>query len=42
MSPYNGEILGRQDLPAPVVIPPVVAQGTVYMVTESAELLAYR
>jgi outer membrane protein assembly factor BamB len=42
MSPYNGEILGRQDLPAPVVIAPVVAQGTVYMVTENAELVAYR
>jgi outer membrane protein assembly factor BamB len=42
MSPSNGEILGRQDLPAPVVIPPVVAQGSVYMVTENAELLAYR
>jgi outer membrane protein assembly factor BamB len=42
MSPYNGEILGRQDLPGPVVIPPVVAQGSVYMVTENAELLAYR
>jgi outer membrane protein assembly factor BamB len=42
MSPYNGEILGRQDLPGPVVIPPVVAQGNVYIVTENAELLAYR
>ena len=42
MSPYNGEILGRQELPGPVVIPPVVAQGTVYIVTENAELLAYR
>jgi outer membrane protein assembly factor BamB len=42
MSPYNGEILGRLDLPGPVVIPPVVAQGSVYMVTENAELLAYR
>jgi outer membrane protein assembly factor BamB len=42
MSPYNGEILGRQELPGPVVIPPVAAQGTVYIVTEDAELLAFR
>jgi outer membrane protein assembly factor BamB len=42
MSPYNGEILGRLDLPGPVVIAPVAAQGTVYIVTEDAELLAYR
>jgi outer membrane protein assembly factor BamB len=42
MSPYNGEILGRQSLPGPVVIAPVVAQGNVYIVTENAELLAYR
>jgi outer membrane protein assembly factor BamB len=41
MSPYNGEILGRQELPGPVEIAPVAAQGYVYMVTEDAELLAY-
>jgi outer membrane protein assembly factor BamB len=42
MSPYNGEILGRQELPGSVVIPPVAAQGNVYIVTEDAELLAFR
>ncbi len=42
MSPYNGEILGRIELPGPVLIPPVVADGTVYLLTENAELLAYR
>ena len=42
MSPYNGEILGRLDLPGPVLIPPIVAGGTVYILTEDAELLAYR
>ncbi|HEX5080097.1 MAG TPA: PQQ-binding-like beta-propeller repeat protein [Geminicoccaceae bacterium] len=42
VSPYNGEILGRIDLPAPVLIPPVAADGTVYFLTEDAELLAYR
>jgi outer membrane protein assembly factor BamB len=42
MSPYNGEILGRIDLDGPVLIPPVAADGTVYLLTENAELLAYR
>lgn len=42
MSPYTGEILGRLALPGPVLIPPVVAGGTVYLLTENAELLAYR
>ena len=42
MSPYNGEILGRIALPAPVLIPPIAADGTVFLVTEDAELLAYR
>ena len=42
MSPYTGEILGRQDLPGPVVIPPVAAAGNVYIVTENAQLLAFR
>jgi outer membrane protein assembly factor BamB len=42
MSPYNGEVLGRQELPGPSVIPPVAAGGTVFVVTENAQLLAYR
>jgi outer membrane protein assembly factor BamB len=42
LSPYTGEILGRQELPGPVVVPPVAADGTVYIVTENAQLLAYR
>jgi outer membrane protein assembly factor BamB len=42
MSPYNGEILGRIELSGPVLIPPVVADGTVFILTENADLLAYR
>jgi outer membrane protein assembly factor BamB len=42
MSPYNGEILGRLELTGPVMTPPVVADRTVYFLTENAELLAYR
>ncbi len=42
MSPYNGQILSRLSLPAPVATPPVVANRTIYFLTETAELLAYR
>ena len=42
MSPYNGEILGRLELPGPVLIAPIAAGGRVYILTEDAELLAYR
>jgi outer membrane protein assembly factor BamB len=42
MSPYNGEILGRIDLAGPVLLPPVAANGSVYLLTEDADLLAYR
>lgn len=42
ISPYTGEILGRQELPGPASLAPVVAGGTVYVVTDDASLLALR
>ena len=42
VSPYNGEILGRIDLPGPVSLSPVVADGTLYLLTDDGDLLAYR
>jgi len=42
ISPYTGEILGRLSLPGPVSLPPVVADGTLYLLTNRGELLAYR
>lgn len=42
LSPYTGEILGRIALPGPVSLPPVVANGTLYLLTNNGELLAYR
>lgn len=42
LSPYTGEILGRLSLPGPVSLPPVVADGTLYLLTNGGELLAYR
>lgn len=42
LSPYTGEILGRLRLPGPVSLPPVVADGTLYLLTNGGDLLAYR
>lgn len=42
VSPYDGEILGRIDVPAAVEVAPVVADNTLYILTEAGDLLAYR
>lgn len=42
VSPYTGEPLGRIQLPDSIILPPVVAEGTIYFLTEDAELIAYR
>jgi outer membrane protein assembly factor BamB len=40
VSPYTGELLGRVDIPDGTYIPPVVANGTLYLLTNSAQLIA--
>ena len=42
ISPYTGSIMGRQDLPDGVSVPPVAASGSVYFLSDDAELTAYR
>jgi outer membrane protein assembly factor BamB len=42
ISPYTGRILGGLRLSDGVTIPPVVANGTLYILTDGAELNAYR
>ncbi len=42
LSPYTGKVLGQQDLPAAAAVAPVVADGTLYIVTDDATLLALR
>ena len=42
VSPYTGEILGRIDLPDDVLIAPVVADETLYILTDSASLIALK
>lgn len=42
LSPYTGKQLDSIELPGPAAVTPVVADGTVYFLTEDAELLAFR
>ena len=42
VSPYDGEILGRVTVGAPIRQPVIVADGTVYLLTQDATLHAYR
>ena len=42
VSPYTGEVLGRIDLPDGALIAPVVADETLYVLTDDAALLALK
>ncbi|MCB2100210.1 MAG: PQQ-binding-like beta-propeller repeat protein [Rhodobacterales bacterium] len=42
VSPYTGNPLGRIEMPDPVDVPPVIAGGTLYFLTDGADLVAYR
>ena len=42
VSPYTGKVLGRVDLSEEIFLPPVVADGTLYFLTEDGDLIAMR
>jgi hypothetical protein len=42
VSPYTGEILGEIKISDGTYAPPVVADGTLYILTQDAELTALR
>ncbi len=42
VSPWSGKILGRMDLPSGVTVPPVVANNTLFVLTDDGDLVAYR
>jgi outer membrane protein assembly factor BamB len=42
VSPYTGEILGEMKIEDGTYVPPVVADGTLYILTQDAELTAMR
>lgn len=42
MSPYSGKMLGRIKLPDGALIAPIVADGTIYVLTDDGDLIALR
>jgi outer membrane protein assembly factor BamB len=42
ISPYTGEIVGSTYIPDGTFVPPVVANGMVYILTNGAELVALK
>ena len=42
VSPYTGKLVGKQALSGAASLAPIVAAGTVYLVTDNASLLALR
>jgi outer membrane protein assembly factor BamB len=42
ISPYDGKLTGRVEIPASTIIAPIVADGTLYLYTSDAELVALR
>ncbi len=42
ISPYSGRMLGRIELPDRALIPPVVADGSLYVLTDDGDMIALR
>ena len=42
VSPYTGKILRRMEIGGAVLIPPIVAQETIYVLTDDADLISFR
>ncbi len=42
VSPYTGKPLGREQMPAGAYVDPIIADNTLYILTDNAELSAYR
>jgi outer membrane protein assembly factor BamB len=42
LSPYTGKALGRLELPGKTLIAPVIADGTLLILTDDGDLVAYR
>ncbi|MEQ9641104.1 MAG: PQQ-binding-like beta-propeller repeat protein [Alphaproteobacteria bacterium] len=42
ISPYDGHLLGQMELPDGVALPPIVADGVLYLLTDDADLIALR
>jgi len=42
VSPYSGDVMGKVEMPSGISVPPIVADGSVYFLSDNATLVAYR
>jgi outer membrane protein assembly factor BamB len=42
ISPYTGKFLSKLELPDPLSVPPVVAGGSIFFLSDDADLIVYR
>jgi outer membrane protein assembly factor BamB len=42
LSPYDGNVIGKQELPDSSHLPPVVANETIYILSDDARLIALK
>ncbi len=42
VSPYNGRIMGKIDMPSGISVPPIIAGGRVFFLADDASLVAYQ
>ncbi len=42
LDPKNGEIIGEQNLGSPVSLPPLVAQDTLFILTDNGDVMAFK
>ena len=42
VSPYSGRFMGEIEMPDKISVPPIAAQGSVFFLTDDADLVAYR
>ena len=42
LSPYNGAVIGKVDINSPIRLAPVIANQTIYILTDSGRLIALR
>ena len=42
VSPYDGRIMGKIDMPSGISVPPIIAGGRVFFLADNADLVAYQ
>lgn len=42
VSPYDGRVMGKIDMPSGISVPPIIAGGRLYFLADNADLIAYQ